>query len=88
MFAASVPKDANIDVYYRAGTGALGTTNWTMVAPMSPIVKTKDVGLFTDVTYEVDDMPSFTTLAVKIVMRSDNTSAVPLVKDLRIIACP
>jgi hypothetical protein len=88
MFAASVPKDANIDVYYRAGTGVLGTTNWTLVTPMSPIIKTKDVALFTDVTYEIDDIPSFTTLAVKIVMRSDNTSAVPLVKDLRIIACP
>lgn len=89
MFAASVPKDADLEVYYRAGTGSLGTTNWILItSPLSPIVKTKDPSLFTDVTYEVEDVPSFTTLAVKIVMKSDNTSAVPLIKDLRIIACP
>jgi hypothetical protein len=89
MFSASIPKDSTIDVYYRTGTGSLISTNWTKFSsPLSAITKTKNTNLFTDLTYEVDALPSFTTAAVKLVMRSDNTSAVPLIKDLRIIACP
>jgi hypothetical protein len=52
------------------------------------IVKTTDTTYFTDVTCELDNIPAFTTAAVKLVFRSSNTSAIPRVKDLRIIACP
>ncbi len=89
MFAATVPQQANIDVYYRTGTGSLFDTNWTQfVLPITDIVKTQDQTFFTDVEYEIDDIPAFTTVAVKIVLRSTTTAWVPLIKDLRIIACP
>lgn len=89
MFAATVPQQANVDVYYRTGTGSLFDTNWIQfTSPLSDIVKTQDQTFFTDVEYEIDDIPAFTTVAVKIVLRSTSTAWVPLIKDLRIIACP
>lgn len=88
MFAASVAPESNIDVYYRSGTSDLSTTNWKQMTPTTAIVKTTDATYFTDVTCELDNIPAFTTAAVKLVFRSSNTSAIPRVKDLRVIACP
>jgi hypothetical protein len=89
MFAATVPSQADIDVYYRTGTSNLTDTNWTQITtPISAIVKTQDQTYFTDVEYEVENLAAFTTIAVKLVLRSSSTAWVPLIKDLRIIACP
>ena len=92
MFSANVPKNSNIDVYYRTlaqgSNKALNATNFTLVSPITDIVKTNDPGLFTDVMYEVDNLPAFTAVAVKLVFRSSSTSDIPSVKDLRVIACP
>lgn len=92
MFSANVPKNANIDVYYRTlaqgSNKALNTTNFTLLNPITDIVKTNDPGLFTDVMYEADNLPAFTAIAIKIVFRSSNSSDIPSVKDLRVVACP
>ena len=52
-------------------------------------IKKNDLGTdnFTDITYEASDLESFDVLAVKIVFRSSLTSAIPKLRDLRIVAC-
>jgi hypothetical protein len=92
MFAANVPNEANVDVYYRTlvvgSNEQLNKVNYTLVQPVAAIVKSQDPGLFNDVTYEIDNLPLFTSAAIKIVFRSTNSSQVPSIKDLRVIACP
>jgi flagellar basal body rod protein FlgC len=43
-------------------------------------------GFFKDYVYTVDDLPSFTGFAIKIVMASENQASPPLVSNLRVIA--
>ena len=92
MFAANAPAGTAIDVYYR--TLVLGSfiplkdVNFVQASPTSPITATSDPSQFTDITYEIDNLPAFSAAAVKIVFRSSNSSQIPSIKDLRIIACP
>lgn len=92
LFSANVPKEAEIDVYYRTldlgSSEPLGLKNYTLAQPEFSIAKTENPRNFSDVNYEIDDLPLFTAVAVKIVFRSSNSSQVPSIKDLRIIACP
>lgn len=91
-FAASIPPEAAVDVYYRTtpvgSAEPLDILNWTKVNPDSPVVNVQ-VGSyqFIDMAYSTGDLNAFNTMQVKLVMRSTNTAAVPLIKDLRIIAC-
>jgi len=91
-FAASIPSEADVQVYYKTCIGdskQLATTKYTLLSPDSTLPKIA-VGnpVFSDVTYTLTNMAAFDSIVVKIVMKSTNTSAVPLIKDLRIIACP
>lgn len=92
LFSANVPKEAEIDVYYRTldlgSSEPLGLKNYTLAQPDNTIPKTENPRNFSDVSYEIDDLPLFTAVTVKIVFRSSNSSQVPSIKDLRIIACP
>lgn len=92
MFTANIPIQGEIDVYYRTlPIGSLRPLNeesYEYATPLQPHTKTDNPTLYTDVNYEIDDIPSFTAVAVKIVFRSTNSSKVPSIKDLRIIACP
>jgi hypothetical protein len=42
---------------------------------------------FTDIDYSLEDMVPYDAVQIKLVLKSTNSSAVPLVKDLRIICC-
>lgn len=92
LFAANVPREGEIDVYYRTldlgSQEPLGMKNYTLAQPQFSIPKTENPRTFSDVSYEIDDLPLFTAVTVKIVFRSSNSSQVPSIKDLRIIACP
>lgn len=92
LFAANVPQQGEIDVYYRTldlgSQEPLGMKNYTLLQPQFSIPKTENPRTFSDISYEVDDLPLFTAVTVKIVFRSSNSSQVPSIKDLRIIACP
>jgi hypothetical protein len=92
MLAGNIPAEANIAVYYKTCTGdssQLANTKYTLLTPDSPIVKVDNGDpAFSDITYTLTGMASFDTMAVKIVMTSTNSAAVPIVKDLRIISCP
>lgn len=90
--AANIPPEAKISVYYKTSqSGAVSdfsNINWVLANPDSTIT---NVGfgedIFYDVDYSVDNLIPFDALAVKIVMTSTNSAAIPRVKDLRIIAC-
>lgn len=91
-FAASIPADASIEVYYRVNTvgsnAVFDGTNYTLLAPDAPVTYVQ-VGSnqFIDMNYSTGDIADFDAVQVKLVMKSANTSAVPRMKDLRIIAC-
>ena len=92
VFAANVPSQADIDVYYKAyqNGGSIGYNSipWVKINSDNAIVKTDiNVTKYTDVNYSIEQANSFDVLAVKIVFRSTNSSAVPSIRDLRIIAC-
>jgi hypothetical protein len=79
-------------VYYK--TSPVGSTldfdriNWTLSNPDTAIVKVQNGDTtFIDVDYSEENLPQFDVIAVKIVMQSTNSSAIPKIKDLRIIAC-
>ena len=91
-FAANIPSEADVQVYYKVCSGdskQLATTKYTLLNPDSTLVKV-DLGntAFSDANYTLTGMPAFDSIVVKIVMKSTNSAAVPLIKDLRIIACP
>ena len=90
--AANVPSSANVLVYYRTspvGTkDAYSTINYVLASPDTPITK---VGFgdttMADVEYTLTGLTAFDSFTVKIVMQSTNSSEVPTVKDLRVVAC-
>jgi hypothetical protein len=92
MFAANIPTDADVDVYYRTlpvgSLDNLSEFNYTLISPTDPIRKTDAPSEFFDIAYEADSLPQFSAVSVKIVMRSTNSSAIPQIKDLRVVACP
>lgn len=89
-YAVCAPTESDVLVYYKIGTNGtdLSTVNWTLFNPDSIMPKTA-IGsdAFYDVDYTASDLSPFNIITVKLVMKSTNTSAVPRVKDLRIIAC-
>lgn len=90
-FAGNIPSEANVELYYRVGNAGgtpLDTKNYTLLNPEQPIVKVQNGStVFSDVSYSTGDIESFSVVQVKLVLKSRNSSAVPRIKDLRIIAC-
>lgn len=84
MFAANIPNEANVDLYYRIGNGTLDDKPWTII-PTS-YKKNSRLDEFLDQEYDLDNLSSFSTFQVKVVFRTTNTSRVPRIKDLRVIA--
>jgi hypothetical protein len=92
MMAANIPAEADVSVYYKTCTGdsaQLDNTKYTLMTSDGVVTKVDNGNpTFSDLTYTLTDMPSFDTIVIKIVMNSTNTSAPPIIKDFRIIACP
>ena len=92
MFAGCMPKGSSIELFYKtylaSGSQQYEDVNWIPYKPTIPL-KAVEVGseVFQDVKYDIPDIPSFDTVAVKIVFRSDDSCAVPMIRDLRVIAC-
>jgi len=91
MLAANIPAEADVSVYYKTCTGdsaQLDNTKYTLMTADGVVTKVDNGNpTFSDIAYTLTGMPSFDTIVVKIVMNSTNTSAVPIIKDFRIIAC-
>jgi hypothetical protein len=90
QMALAVPPAGNVLVYYKANPAGLTTgfdaLPYVLLNPDSAIKKTTNQ-TFTDTSYSLTGMAAFDAIQVKIVMQSTDSSQVPLVKDLRIIAC-
>lgn len=90
-FAAAIPAGSTVEVYYKTSpvgsTIALNAVPYTLATPATPLViDPAGFESFRDVSYTVENVAAFDVVKVKIVMKSANSSAVPRVKDLRIIA--
>jgi hypothetical protein len=90
--STNCPSEANVLVYYKinpvGSTADLEQVNWTLSSPDVAIRKVQNGdGTFYDVDYSEDNLVPFDAISVKIVLQSTSSSAVPRVKDLRIIAC-
>lgn len=92
IFGASIPSNADVDVYYKTfqngGAKGYGDLVWVKAEATGRIQK-NDPGVeeYHDATYEVENLDSFDMVAVKVVFRSTLTTAVPKLRDLRIVAC-
>jgi hypothetical protein len=91
-FSANIPVQADVLVYYKtsanAATSEFDNINWTLINPEKSVVKVESGDpTFTDIDYSVQDMIPYDAVQIKLVLKSTSSSAVPLVKDLRIISC-
>jgi hypothetical protein len=90
-FAANIPNQADVALYYKTSLGSTGTldkTKYTLASPVSAPTKVENGNeTFYDVDYSLSGLTPFDAVQVKLVMKSTNTSAIPRIKDLRIIAC-
>ena len=84
---ANRPSATSIEVYYRVSDNeeSIDGLNWILATPEEPI-PFDDSYEYNEVEYVIDPPGVFTVFAVKIVMKSSNSSRVPTVKDLRVIA--
>jgi hypothetical protein len=91
--STNCPAESNVLVYYKTNpvgsTRDLDLVNWTLSGPDVAIRKVQngDDTTFYDVDYSEEGLAPFDSMAVKIVLQSTSSSAIPRVKDLRIIAC-
>ena len=90
--AANVPTSSNLAIYYKTSPVGSKTVweklNYTYASPDSPLIKVENGNpAFYDVNFTITNMTPFEALAIKLVMTSTNTSEVPRVKDLRVVAC-
>jgi hypothetical protein len=91
-FAASIPAEASVEVWYKtAPVGAnlvFDDLPYTRVTPDTPITFVQNgSNQFVDASFSTGNLAAFESLQVKLVMKSQNSAAVPRIKDLRIIAC-
>lgn len=86
----SKPGVADVDLYYKVqltgDDGRFSDIGWTLIAPDDTIVPSENPEVYDEVEYTLDDVGPFSSFALKIVLRSENSSSVPLIKDLRAIA--
>jgi hypothetical protein len=89
-FAADVPPNADVDVYYKLSPASSSNTliddKYTLLRPDSPLVKNND-GRFYDAEYTLSNQVTFDAFVVKLVFKTTNEAEVAKIKDLRIIAC-
>ena len=87
------PRSANVDIYWRVVEGGSATDIETVA--WSNVIISQDPSVipindspsgFKEIHYSIDPAGSFGTMQFKIVLRSSNSSTVPLVKDFRAIA--
>jgi hypothetical protein len=91
-FAANIPAESSIEVWYKTNIVGSNTPfendpyhQMTIDAAVPTASNSQDQ--FYDASYSIDDLVAFDAIQVKIVMKSSNSSEVPRIKDLRVLAC-
>lgn len=82
------PSGSFVDVYFRTGIDAdlITDSDWTLVQPSESIPFTDNPASFNEIEYNIDSAADFNMFQIKIVLRSSNSSNVPVCKALRAIA--
>jgi hypothetical protein len=91
-FAVNLPAEATVGVYYKSAvvgsTASYDDVPYTeMVADSLTPRFSNGTNRFVDAVYTASDLQSFDAVTIKIVMKSTNSSEIPRIKDLRVIAC-
>jgi hypothetical protein len=91
-FAANIPAEASVEVWYKTNIVGSNTPfenapylQMTIDATIPTASNAEDQ--FYDASYSMDDLVAFDAIQIKIVMKSSNSSQVPRIKDLRVLAC-
>jgi hypothetical protein len=88
MFAAIVPNDAEVEIYYKTGMSVSGdfiASRYFKAVPKSGYTKSETE--FSDITADVENLEPFDSVIIKLVMKSINKSKVPRIKNFRVISC-
>jgi hypothetical protein len=80
----------NVDVYYKTKTSDDTTLfenkSWTLINPLNGNLSTNDSLNFQEYQYLVDNLEPFITVALKVVLRSTDSTKIPKLGDLRLVA--
>ncbi len=91
FFGAVRQQDADIDVYYKTRS-PYEVTEWTEIDWIRLDEPDEDVAIsqsqidFKDYSFTVEDIEPFNAIAVKLVMKSTNSTQPPIFKDFRLVA--
>jgi hypothetical protein len=91
-FAGNIPAESSVEVYYK--TAVVGSNSsfesvpYSLMTVDAPIVNASNgTDQFFDIAYSQDNMQAFDAVQLKLVLKSSNSSEIPRIKDLRVIAC-
>lgn len=87
---ANIPTEASVDIYYKTlsvdETAGMDTLNWVLMNPETPYVKLDNPDQFIEYSYIADSLDPFIAFAIKVVMKTTDSTDVPKVADFRAIA--
>ena len=87
MFAALIPTEAEVEIYYKTGIGVSEDFIASSYRRAMPSSYNKSSTEFNEVSATVEDLEPFDSVMIKLVMKSINKAAVPRIQDFRVIAC-
>lgn len=87
-FAATIPTEAEIRVFYKLGLVGSDEDFSTVEYRRADFTPQRaNDGIFKNVDIDLPNLPEFNSLVVKVAFKSDNSTRVPQMRELRIIAC-
>jgi len=83
------PNSTFVDLYYKSGNTAatFDAQSWVLALDDLGAVAYSDEESYNETVYTIAPAATFTLFAIKMVMRSESTSIVPKIQQLRAIAC-
>lgn len=83
---ANIPTSgSSIEVQYRYGQSDV-SSGWETLPQVSPLVITSNASEKAEIEFRATAIPEFTTVQIRVIMRSDNSAAVPRISNVRAIS--
>lgn len=88
LFSAHRPSDAELELYIKTSTdeSSLEVSDWIKVEIDTEVPSDQNREVFREYVYTIDTLDQFTIFQTKLVMKSTNSSKVPIITDFRAIA--
>ena len=92
IIAANVPNNSSFDLYFKTATDGVNITNesYTLATREVPVATDDNPNIFRDHTFLIGgvggNLDPFTQFKLKIVFTGFNSSKVPVLRDMRVIA--